>query len=301
MEGFWHGVGQALLPRFEEVCFGLLIAAVMVVHFQWPLALLVFLISGLLAWHVTPSQYPILMAACLVPVGFSFSEEVNFFVLNYASILLMQFGVIALQRRTQCWSFTIETFSLMWVVALSCIGFVLPQIQAHVVHVLSAQLNALVVSDNAETTMGIIQQSKSYLYGLFGTTCFLEGLCYASIAAWWHNRTLHEKRDTLMTLRLSHTILGVAVLFGLAYVCKAPMHWVQMGLVLFVPFFCAGLSTAIWLYHHSAFRKKFKYSSIIWLIFILLYGTLLPLALAVLGLLDVAVDFRKRAQLKQKQ
>ncbi len=301
MVGFWRKQGQYVTAYPTWSLAGLLLMSFLVAMFHWPLALPIFLISGLLSWHLPARQHPLIILAVMAPVFQSMFGQVDFYIINYMVILSIQFIMVSVFKGCRSWPITIELTTLGLMVFLCFVMHAFPAFQHMIERMLMAQQALLVRPESAVQAQQAMMQTKPYLLGIFAMITFAEGMLYTACSAWWHNQTTSKKRQSWMELRLSKTLLSVAALVVLGYLIWPTATILQVGLVLFVPFFCAGTATAYWLYQHSIFKKKVKYSGVIWLIFILLYGTLLPLALAILGLLDVGVDFRKRVLLKQKQ
>ncbi len=214
---------------------------------------------------------------------------------------LLTWLLAVMLRRQANWSAVLQAAALLGVFAISVVHLAYPniadwwgaQFQASYAQATSVLASGAMPSLN-ESQQEIMNAAKMYATGIIVALVIINAVMQLILARWWQAAvfspgSLHRE---LHRIRLSKL---AGVLFVLSLVCSYLGNSVVLDIlpVLYVLFFAAGLSLV-----HYAFGLM--HSSMKWLWLTLFYGVILisvPLSaiiIAMLALMDIWFDFRKR-------
>lgn len=261
------------------------------IAFSLPLAWPCYFLIGLILWKSDLKQLPILTSIfLLVPLGFMLANSSNnsmqlLLTVSMFVTIIFEVTAIAILKRTESWAFLVELITFVMLGSLVLIEFLFPNITATFVNYI-AELNQV----NASEVV--------FPPGIFITGIALEALLFV----WLCSRVsikLRPMSETLLNsaneIRIGFSLLVLSLVLPLILYI-ANVDFISVVYIFAFPYIIAGLSLASWLLVEYKKLQKRSFIHFIWLIFIFIYATLLPLALGILGLIDIGLNLREKYQ-----
>jgi hypothetical protein len=297
LQNRWYAVGAALLSAGIPLLGGIsvLIAGLVTLRkgaIEGALVFFAAIIPSILQYYFVP------LTVREAKIAFIFLGCViirNFLVWVFAVLL----------RRYSNWSLILECAILLGIVAIGMLHFFYPAIQSWWGQQLTAYFNKVAavmqetpgyysqVRSQADIFKQLVTLLQPYASGLIITSCvLLNALLQLGAARWWQAAIFNPGglRKELYEIRLSK-VIGILFVIGLVFSYRANAVALDIMPVFYSLFCIAGLS----LVHNRLALVKYSW---FWLIVIYVVAVLLfpesANIFAVIALLDIAIDFRKR-------
>lgn len=272
-------------------CLLVLLAQVAAVAYSLPLAWPCYFLASFILWKANLNLLPKLaLLFMLVPVSFLLADN-NVgslkFLLTFSMFLtvLLESISISILKKTNSWPLLVEVITIIMLVCLCLIEIIFPNLTATFIDYI-AKVNE------------ISADAVNFPPGIFIAGITLEALLFV----WLGSRLSLKIRpmSEAMLSSASEIRVGISLLIA-SFVLPVILYVLNLSLIsvmyiLAFPFVLSGLSLLSWIYKEYKKQQKKNNSSFIWLIFIFLYATLLPLALGILGLIDIGLNLREKYQ-----
>lgn len=283
MSGLIVDCGKKIRENILYASGLVIVVQFILINFSLPLHWFAYLVAGFIFWQHELESYPkVFLTFLAVPFGYSFYLA-NPSVLIFTVSMVLQGLVIYVLRRSNSWSFLVELVTIFLLLMLAFFDIYYPDVEQLFIKYV-ADMQNLKPED-------VIFVPGAMLVGLGAEVMILSWL-----ASRWANKVVPLTGNVMASannVRVSMTMLAITILLPLSlYVSQVEV--VSYGYILSLPYTVAGISLLSWGYKTYKKNKKDSGNSFILLIFILLYATLIPLALGFLGLLDIGLNLRKK-------
>jgi hypothetical protein len=224
---------------------------------------------------------------------------------GYDVVLMLCFlawGLALLLRRFSSWTLVLEALLIVSLLVLLALHIAVPDIAAwwksHLLQMYNASsVLSAVPEDEKQRLVTVFSQYATGLFGFYIMLMVILGLMFARYWQALLNDSVGQFSAEVLNIRMNRLISILAMLCFVGFLFKLPLFMDGMS-IIFMPFVVAAMS----LLHLIARQKQW-----VGIVVVLLYLGLLfvqymvaPL-LAVLGMLDTTMDFRKRIERLPKQ
>ena len=290
MPGLWMDAAKKIDENFLLSCCLVLLLELSSLLLSLPFAWPCYLLAGYIFWRIDiadMSKTTSLFSALpiLILMNSSVADLKFIFTLNFALAIGFEGMAIYILRRTNSWTFLVEVFTVIFLALTLLLTILAPNLTLPLQQYI-AQMQGL-KPDEISLPLGL----------LLSSTAVEVMLC-----AWMSSRMTARVRPMSEALLASarEIRVGVAILLAtllvplILYLLGISIDSFKYGLAF--PYVIAGVSLLSWVYLTHRNSKKNSNKSIIWLIFIFLYATFMPLALGLIGLIDVGLNLIEKYQ-----
>lgn len=285
MPSFIKDIARKIDDNLILSCFVLVAAETLSIIYTLPLAWLCYLLSGYIFWKVNNKDIiKYLLLFLSAPMALQAVNESILAIGFISTIMLLAISIVTL-KKTNSWSFLIESNLIIILLLYLLLQVFFPDI--------TEPFKAYIAKIN-----NIDVAKVDFPLGLLITSVVVEVMLFTWMSCRFFLKTNPVAEAIVSSaseVRIGYVVLGLTIVLPIfAYLLSYDL--LSLAYILGMPYVIAGISLLSWIYKNYKNSKKTSNTNFIWLIFMFLYATLLPLALGFLGLIDVGLNLREKYQ-----